>query len=320
MFSRFIQLLAFQSQQPNTDIGQDTPTSTDSGSNVSFGQGILDELKQQVSPEKAMDFLELYGPKLLSAIAVFIVGRWLAKFLTRLSVRAAKKARVDETLLSFVSNLVYMLLLTAVCISALGCLGVNTTSLSAVLAAAGFAIGMALQGSLGNLASGVMLVLFKPFQVGDYVTLGGSSGTVVEIHIFNTVLLTPDNIRIIIPNGSITSGTIENYSAESRRRIDLVVGCGYNDDLRAVRRFLTELIAQDPRILVDPEPVIAVAELGDSCVNFVVRPWVQSADYWETRFDLTEKIKLGFDERGFTIPYPSHDVFVHNPGTTENAA
>ena len=162
-----------------------------------------------------------------------------------------------------------------------------------------------------NIASGVMLVFFKPFGVGDYVELAGTSGTVVEIQMFNTILLTPDNIRVIVPNGNITSGTIRNFSAESRRRIDLVVGCGYNDDLRAVRQFLEDLVAGDDRILSDPAPKVAVSELADSSVNFVVRPWVASSDYWAVRFDLMQEVKLGFDQRGFTIPFPSNDVFIH---------
>jgi small conductance mechanosensitive channel len=203
------------------------------------------------------------------------------------------------------------MLLIVVCIASLGCLGVDTTSASAILAAAGFAVGMALQGSLGNIASGVMLVVFKPFKVGDYVNLGGTGGTVVEIQMFSTVLLTPDNVRIIVPNGNITSGAISNYSAENKRRIDLVVGCGYNDDLKAVRQFLENTVAAESRILTEPQPVVAVAELADSSVNFIVRPWVSSGEYWAVKYDLTERIKLGFDEFGFTIPFPSRDLFVH---------
>lgn len=275
-------------------------------------EDLISSIQELVTAERLTELLFDYGPKLLSAIAVFLIGKWLARFVTGLIIRTARKARVDDTLLSFLRNLVYVLLLTAVCISALGCLGVNTTSLSAVLAAAGFAVGMALQGSLGNLASGVMLVLFKPFAVGDFVEVSGNSGKITEIQIFNTILLTPDNIRIIVPNGSITSGTIRNFSAEPRRRIDLVIGCGYNDDLREVKSFLQNLLAQESRILTEPEPAVAVSELANSSVNFVVRPWVSSSDYWQTRCDLLERIKLGFDEQGFTIPFPSQDLFIHN--------
>lgn len=185
-----------------------------------------------------------------------------------------------------------------------------------MLAAAGFAIGMALQGSLGNVASGVLLVFFKPFRVGDVIEVAGVLGSVVEIQIFSTILLTPDNVRIILPNASVTGGTIRNLSAEPQRRIDLVIGCSYNDDLRAVRGLLEELVQSDSRILDIPEPLIAVSELAESSVNFVVRPWVASGDFNDVKFDLTERIKLGFDERGFTIPFPSRDVFVHHSGGT----
>ena len=272
---------------------------------------LLLEARKVLTLQNAVDFLTSYGGGLLSAIAVFVIGRWVAKFVTAMVVRASRRANVDNTLLGFLQNVIYLMLLIAVCIASLGCLGVDTTSLSAILAAAGFAVGMALQGSLGNIASGVMLVVFKPFRVGDYVDFGGTSGTVVEIRMFNTILLKPDNVRVIVPNGNITGGVISNYSAESERRIDLVIGCGYNDDLRAVRQFLEETLAAEPRLLQDPAPVVAISELADSSVNFVVRPWVPSDDYWAVRFDLLERIKLGFDERGFTIPFPSRDVFMH---------
>lgn len=277
---------------------------------------VLNWIRTRVDADMVLAKVQLYGPKLLGAVAIFVVGRWLARVVTAATVRAAKKARIDETLVSFLNNLIYMLLLTAVCIAAVQKLGVETTSLTAVLAAVGFAVGMALQGSLGNLASGVMLVFFKPFRVGDLVEIGGIKGTVVEIQIFNTILLSTDNVRIIVPNGKITDGTIQNYSAERERRIDLVVGCGYNDNLKAVKEMLQELVASDSRILKAPEPVVAVAELGNSSVNFVVRPWVASADYWAVRFDLTEKIKLEFDHRGFTIPFPSQDLFLHTAQTS----
>ncbi|MCL4109680.1 UNVERIFIED_CONTAM: hypothetical protein GTU68_055041 [Idotea baltica] len=228
-------------------------------------------------------------------------------------VRAARKARVDETLVGFFDNLIYMVLLTVVCISALAKLGVDPNGLTAVLAAMGFAIGMALQGSLGNLAAGIMLVFFKPFRVGDLVEVAGNRGTVVEIQIFNTILLTLDNIRIIVPNNKITDGTIQNYSAEPERRIDLVIGCGYNDDLKSVKKSLLEVLQQHPEVLNSPAPQVAVSELGNSSVDFVVRPWVRSSKYWDVKFDLTEQIKIMFDENGFTIPFPSQDLFLHRP-------
>ena len=281
------------------------------GSTSSFLDTLLVEFQQYLTVDTLISRIKLYGPRLLAAVAVFVIGRWTAKFVTSMIVRGASRARMDETLSRFGGNVAYIILLTAVCIASLGCLGIDTTSLTAVLAAAGFAVGMALQGSLSNFASGVLLVFFKPFKVGDTVEVNGIRGKVVDIQIFSTMMLTPDNVRIFVPNGSITSGTIQNFSAESKRRIDLIIGCSYNDDLKAVKAFLQQVVTQDARILTDPEPVVGVAELADSAVNFVVRPWVMGKEYWNVRFDLTEAIKLGFDERGFTIPFPSRDVFVH---------
>lgn len=253
-----------------------------------------------------------FAINLVVALAIFVVGKWIANILSRFCNRLMKQAKVDETLARFLSNIVYSVLLVIVILAALSELGINTTSLAAVLAAAGFAVGMAFQGTLSNFASGVMLILFKPFRVGDYIEAGGTAGIVEEIQIFTTSLRTGDNIAIVVPNGHITGGTIRNFSVKENRRIDLVVGCGYDDDLKAVKAFLEELVRGDGRILEDPEPVVAVSELADSSVNFVVRPWVKNADYWATRWDLTERIKLGFDDRGFTIPYPSRDVHLYN--------
>ncbi|MCA9051208.1 MAG: mechanosensitive ion channel [Planctomycetaceae bacterium] len=272
---------------------------------------VWDWLNSYVTVDWVVEQLYLYGGRLLAAVAVFVIGKWLARRVTNLVVAAARRTRVDETLLGFMNNLVYLLLLMAVCISSLKQLGVDTNSLTAILAAAGFAVGMAAQGSLGNLAAGFMLMFFKPFRVGNLVEVNGNKGTVVEIQLFNTILLTPDNVRIIVPNSKITDATIQNFSAERERRIDLVVGCGYNDDLRAVKAMLQRVVTEDARILTTPAPVVAVLEMGASSVNFVVRPWVRSADYWPVRFDLVEKIKLCFDEEGFTIPFPSQDLFIH---------
>ncbi len=247
----------------------------------------------------------------LAALAIFVLGRWLAKWLTRLVKRVCTRANVDETLVTFLGNLVYFALLLLVIMAALNRLGINTTSFAAILAAAGLAIGLALQGTLSNFAAGVMLILFKPFKVGDFVVAGGSTGAVEAIHIFNTVMRTGDNIVMVVPNSAITSGTITNYSAKETRRIDLSIGCGYGDDLKAVKAFLQELVDKDTRILKEPAAVVAVDALGDSSVNFVVRPWVNSSDYWAVRWELTESIKNGFDERGFNIPYPTRDIHIH---------
>jgi len=206
-----------------------------------------------------------------------------------------------------------VLIMANVALAALAKLGINTTSLAAVIAAAGLAVGMALQGSLSNFAAGVLIILFRPLKVGDFVEAAGTKGIVEEINVFNTLLRTPDNVEIIVPNNAITGGNITNYSSKPTRRIDLVVGCGYRDDLAAVKRFLEQTVASDPRVLRDPAPVVAVSDLAESSVNFVVRPWVTNANYWAVRWDLTEKIKLGFDQYGFTIPFPQRELHIQAP-------
>ncbi|MGZ0172537.1 MAG: mechanosensitive ion channel family protein [Planctomycetales bacterium] len=258
-------------------------------------------------PEK----LATFAGNILAAIAIYLVGKIVVRILTGLLEKVMDRAKVDATLSSFLSNIAHCVLITFVILMALERLGVNTTSLAAIMGAAGLAVGLALQSSLSNFASGVMIILFKPFRVGDFIEAAGVSGTVEEISIFSTLMKTGDNKQIIVPNGSIYGGNITNYSAKPTRRIDMVVGCGYGDDLRAVKAFLTILVETDERILKDPAPVVAVSELGDSSVNFVVRPWVNSADYWAVLWDLNERVKLGFDERGFNIPYPTQDIHVH---------
>lgn len=249
--------------------------------------------------------------RVLAAVVVYLVGRWVASAVVNFARRAMERHHVDQMLIRFGGNVLSALLLIGVIMAALDVLGVSMTWLTAILAAAGFAIGMALQGSLSNFAAGLMLVVFKPFRVGDFIQAGGTLGSVYEIHLFTTILNTGDNVRVVVPNKQITDDTITNYSTNSTRRIDLVVGCGYGDDIRAVKAFLTELIESDDRILSDPEPLISVDELGESSINFVVRPWVNAEDYWTIRRELIEKIKLGFDERGFQIPFPSRDVYLH---------
>lgn len=258
-------------------------------------------------PEKAAAF----AGNVLAAIAIYIIGKIVVRILTSLLEKVMTRANVDATLSTFLSNIAHYVLITFVILMALESLGVNTTSLAAIMGAAGLAIGLALQSSLSNFASGVMIILFKPFRVGNFIEAAGVSGTVEEISIFSTLMKTGDNKQIIVPNGSIYGGNITNYSAKPTRRIDMVVGCGYGDDLRAVKAFLTILVENDERILKEPAPVVAVSALADSSVNFVVRPWVNSAEYWAVLWDLNERVKLGFDERGFNIPYPQRDVHIH---------
>ena len=247
----------------------------------------------------------------LAAIAILFIGRIIVGILTGIVKRLLTKADVDETLIRFVTGLTKGLLMTFVFIAAISSLGVETTSFIAILGAAGLAIGLALQSSLSNFASGVMLIIFRPFNRGDYVEAGGVSGVVDEIAIFNTVLKTPDNRKVIVPNGDIVGGAITNYSAHETRRIDLVFGIGYDDDIKKAKQTLERLVGEDSRILQDPAPTIAVSELADSSVNFVCRPWVKTGDYWAVYFDLLEKVKLTFDAEGISIPFPQQDVHMH---------
>lgn len=257
---------------------------------------------------KIYEYLAAYGLNVLAAATIFIVGRWLAKLISNLVGKGLTKAKVDKMLVHFLQSLCHVALLAFVVIAALSRLGVQTASFVAVVGAAGLAVGLALQGSLANFASGVLMLISKPFKIGDFVQAAGAAGTVKEIQIFNTVLASPDNVRIIIPNAQITGGNILNYSANGTRRVDLVVGVSYEDDLKKAQEVIHKVIADDDRILNEPSATVAVSELADSSVNFVVRPWVKSADYWDVYFDLTEKIKLSLDQNGITIPYPQRDV------------
>lgn len=268
-------------------------------------------------PSVSVDLLTQFGYRIIAAALIFFIGRWVAKWLVNFAKKWMAKSDLEDTLEHFLANLLYGVLMVAIVIAAINQLGVQTTSLLAVVGAAGLAIGLALQGSLSNFAAGVMIVAFRPYRVGDFIEAGGVSGTVVEVQIFTTVLKSPDNKKIIVPNSQIMAGTIVNVSANPTRRVDLVAGCGYDDDLDKVRQVLEAIVSADDRVLADPAPTIAVAELGDSSVNFVVRPWVNAADYWPTHFDMTEAIKRRFDEEGISIPYPQRDVhmYQHSAGT-----
>jgi small conductance mechanosensitive channel len=251
---------------------------------------------------------------LLAAILIFVVGRWLAKWISILVSRAMTKAKVEQILVSFVQHICYFGLLAFVIIAALDRVGIKLTAAIAVLGAAALAVAFALQGSLSNFAAGILMVIFKPFKIGDLVTVAGIQGTVQEIDILNTVLNSLDNVRIIIPNAQITGGTISNYSANATRRVDLTIGISYDDDIKKAKQVIEGVLAADARILKTPAPTVAVSELADSSVNFVVRPWVKSADYWDVYFDTTAKVKLALENNGLTIPFPQRDVNIKTNG------
>ncbi|MDX1570788.1 MAG: mechanosensitive ion channel [Xanthomonadales bacterium] len=257
-----------------------------------------------------------WGIALAQAVVIFVVGRWIALGLVGLLRRIMNRSRLDETLVTFLTSILKAILLLVVIIAALNELGVNTTSLVALIGAAGLAIGLALQGSLQNFSSGALLVLFKPIAKDEFVEIAGVSGTVEEIHIFHTVLRTPDNKQITIPNAKIFNDILVNYSRRDTRRVDMVFGIGYDDDIDKARGIIEGIIAEDERVLEDPAPVVKLNELADSSVNFVVRPWVNTADYWPVKWDVTEKVKKAFDEQGVSIPFPQRDLHVYN----ENAA
>ena len=261
--------------------------------------------------ENWLPILTDWGIKIVLALLIYLVGKWVARKLTKLVRKLMQRAEVDETLISFLSNIVYAILLAAVVLAALDSLGVPVTSLLAVLGAAGLAVGLALKDSLGNFAAGVMLVLFRPFRKGDFVEAGGVAGTVDDVRIFSTVLTTPDNKQITIPNGQIGAGSITNFSAREQRRVDLVFGVSYADDLKVARRVLTELCANHPLVLDDPATSIFVLNLGESSVDFAVRPWARTGDYWTVYGDLLEQGKVALEAAGCSIPYPQRDVHLH---------
>ena len=256
---------------------------------------------------KGVDF----AINLAIAIAIFYVGKMVISLVVRGLRKVMRRQEVDQTLETFVCNLVRVVLLVVVIIAAIGQLGIETTSFIAIFGAAGLAVGLALQGSLSNFAAGVLIVLFRPYRVGDFVEAAGISGVVEQVQILTTVLKTGDNKQIIVPNGQIMDSIITNYSANDTRRVDMVVGVSYDDDLDKVRATIQELVNAEERILDEPACTIAVSALADSSVNFVVRPWVKTSDYWGVMFDLTEAIKKRFDKEGISFPFPQQDVHLH---------
>ena len=260
--------------------------------------------------EASATLVSTWGLSVVGAIAVLIIGRWLAGMIRRAVVRTLERARVDSALVPFLSASAYYVVLTLVVVSVLNLFGIQTTSMIAVVGAAGLAVGLALQGTLSNFAAGAMLLLFRPFRPGDYVEVGGVAGSVAEVGIFTTVLDTPDNVRVTIPNSSVYGQTIKNYSTNENRRVDLVMGISYSDDIGRAIDAISRVVRSDKRVLSDPEPQIAVAELGDSSVNIVVRPWCRGTDYWNLRFDLTRELKQQLEAAGCSIPFPQRDVHV----------
>jgi len=263
----------------------------------------MDTTSQQI-----MFYLTTYGINVIGAVIILILGRIAAGIGRNVAGRLLERAKIDPAIVSFVRSLSYVLILVFAVLAALAKFGIQTASFVAILGAAGFAVGFALQGSLANFAAGVLILALRPFKMGDYIIGAGEAGTVKEISLFTTVLSTPDNVKILIPNGKLFGDVIKNVSAYDTRRVDLVVGIGYGSDIQKAYEVISRLIKEDSRILSDPTPQIAVSELADSSVNFVIRPWVKSSEYWPVKFDMTRKIKEAFDANGIEIPFPQRVV------------
>ncbi len=276
-----------------------------------FDWAQLPELLQ----EKAVDLGVTFGIKIMTALAIFFIGKFAIRLVVSGISKIMRKQAVDKTLEKFICNLVSMTLLVVVIIAAIGAMGIQTTSFIAIFGAAGLAVGLALQGSLSNFASGVLIILFRPYRVGDYIEAAGIAGSVEQVQILTTILKTGDNKQIIVPNSQVMNSIITNYSTSDTRRVDLRVGVSYADDLDKVRTTLEDLIANEHRILDEPATLIAVSELADSSVNFIVRPWVKSPDYSSVKFDLTEAIKKRFDQEGISFPFPQLDVHLYKQGS-----
>jgi small conductance mechanosensitive channel len=260
--------------------------------------------------EIGMNFITTYGLKIIGAIVIWIIGSWLIKTILKATKKIMNKGNYDESLQKFLLNLLNWALKILLIITLLGTLGVPTTSFAAVIAAAGLAIGLALQGSLGNFAGGVLIMVFKPIKIGDLIEAQGEIGVVKEIEIFTTKLTGLSNKEIIIPNGSLSNGNIVNYSTEGTRRVDLVFGVGYDSDIKKTKDVLMNVLTSHPKVLKDPAPAVTVMELADSSINFATRPWCKTEDYWDVYFDVTEQTKEALDAAGIEIPYP-HQVEIH---------
>ena len=270
----------------------------------------MQELDVGTVVSQSIDVLASWGLKVLGAIVVLLIGRMIASWGRKFTSRALERAGVDETVAPFAAKLVYFLIMVFVLLAVLGLFGIPTTSIIAVLGAASLAVGLALQGTLSNFAAGVMLLLFRPFDVDDYIEVAGHAGTVKTVGVFATTLNTLDNVQITIPNGKVYGEAIKNYSANDIRRVDLVASVAYDDDLQTAKDTLMAILEADERVLDDPAPTVAVSELGSSSVDFVVRPWCLGEDYWDVRFDLTRAIKESLEDAGCSIPFPQQDMHV----------
>ncbi|MBN2161720.1 MAG: mechanosensitive ion channel [Pontiellaceae bacterium] len=261
--------------------------------------------------EKLQEIAVDYGVKIIAALLILVIGMWAARMIRKGIAKLMEKRAVDPTLISFVCSLLYVAMQAFVIIAALEKLNVKTASFIAILGAAGLAVGLALQGSLSNFAAGVLMIIFKPIKIGDFVEAGGAVGSVEEIGIFTTVLKSPDNKKIIVPNSGVTGGNITNFNVNGTRRIEIVAGISYDDDIDKAKEILNSIVAADERILKDPAPQVVMSEMADSSVNFIIRPWVAPADYWGVYFDTMEAIKKRFDEADITIPFPQRDVHIY---------
>ena len=265
-----------------------------------------------VYTDQAIKMLMNYGPQLILAIVTLLIGLWVIKIIVKIANRAMEKSETDVSLRSFLCSLISIGLKILLFITVISMVGVQMTSFIAILGAAGLAVGLALQGSLANFAGGVLILFFKPFKVGDYIDAQGFSGSVKEIQILHTILKTPDNKTIIMPNGSLSNSTVTNFTTESTRRVDIVYGIGYEDDILKAKEIIQNVINADDRILKDPAPMVVTSELADSSVNITTRVWTKTSDYWGVNFDMIEKVKLEFDKNGISIPFPQRDVHIYN--------
>jgi len=269
---------------------------------MSFTEGLM---------EKVPEYFMLYAPKLLLVILTLVIGSWIIKHILKLVDKGFAKKNIEVSLRKFLHSLLSALMKIILYISVVSMIGIKMTSFIAILGAMTFAVGMALQGSLANFAGGVLIILFKPFKVGDFIDAQGYTGTVNDILLFNTILKTPDNKTIIIPNGGLAGSSVTNYSVEATRRVDFTFGIGYDDDIKKAQQVMLDVIAADERILKDPAAFVRVGELGDSSINFTVRLWVEAANYWDVHFDIIEKVTFAFNENNISIPYPQTDVHLY---------